>query len=196
VNRVFDEFAVETTAAIQFCVGNAGKIPFAIDKQLSQTLRAEGGRMDENVPYILQNVYDCATRGRDLRGNKLICEELIPMILQRDDFIWGGMENVFLYIERGWGGLCLLLVLKPLHRLYRNKSNAIIGIVVHNKHAGSAHLLKSALDSLDFDVKEIRALLYHFNRTSNSYVEANRKKKSMSIIQETLSQQGLNVVSI
>jgi hypothetical protein len=195
-NKVFDEFAVETTAAIQFCVGNAHKIPLVIDNKLNQTMRAEGGRLDEYMPYVLQNVYDCVLSGRDLGGNKLICEELVPMIMRKDDFILHCVEEIFLYIESGWEGLCLLMVLKPMHRLYRNKNNAIVGIVVHNNHTGSARLMGSALNSLDINVKEIRALLYQFKRKSNSYVEAYGKKKSMDIIQETLSRQRLDVVFI
>lgn len=193
VNHVFDEFTQDLTAAVQFCIGNSQKIPFTMDQQLKQTLRAEGRSMDETVQFILHSIHNCATRGEDLRGNKLLCEELIPM---NDYFAIDSMENVFLYIERRWRGLCLLMILKPRYRLYRNIKNAIIGLVVHNRHAGSAKLLAEALTSLNTRVMEIRSLLYKYNCNSNSYVELKGDKTGMNIIRQKLKEQGYNVVPI
>ena len=79
-NHIFEEFAIDMTAAIQFCIGNSLKIPLSMDQDFHGALEAEGGRkMHQNVTYILQSVYNCTSCGKDLRGNKLVYEQLISM---------------------------------------------------------------------------------------------------------------------
>jgi hypothetical protein len=167
-NAVFDEFADEVTAAIQFCIGNTQKIPFTLDKHFNAALKAEGGRMlEETVADILLSVYKCAFSGKDMLGNKLVHEELIPFM---DDI--GMMDHAFLYVEKGWGGVCLLMILRRNHRLYRNAHNAIMGVVVHKEAEGSAKLLGGAMDALRvIKPRAVRGLLYRFHPRRNCYAE-------------------------
>lgn len=169
-NLVFEEFAVEVTAAIQFCIGSTRKIPATLDKRFNAALRAEGGRvLQETVRDILDSVYKCAFSGKDLKGNLLVYEELIPFMVG-DAWL---MDSVFLYIEREWKGTCVLMILKQNHRLYRNYHNAIVGVVVHNEAIGSAKLLGDALDALRgvIQTQAVRGILYQFHKKSNSYLE-------------------------
>ena len=182
VNKAFDEFATEHTAAIQFCIGNSSKIPSTLDKEFNAALRAEGYDLN-NLHSILKNVYHCAVIGRDTCGKKMAYETVTPMMhkacdgpfLDEENSSYFGMKEVSLFVERGWRGTCMLMVLKRTHRLFRNKNNCIMGFVVHTDSQAAAALLRRALKSFiqrkGHRKMRIRGLLYLYNYKSNCYTD-------------------------
>jgi hypothetical protein len=181
VNNVYDEFANEVTAAIQFCIGNPRKFPIIIDHEFNAALIAEGGFRTDDMTLILESIYKCAKQGTDLLGNKLQCDQLIHIIHQDENAHFNGMQAVYLYIDKSWKGLCLFMVLKKSFRLYRNSKNAYMGLVTHSNSNDAALLLAKTLQCLKskdhMSPQIIRASIYQFKTKTNSYVEIIKKVK-------------------
>lgn len=197
-NHVFEEHTKEVTAAIQFCIGNPRKIPFTLDTEFNAALLAEGFRVDD-ATCILESVFKCAAQGKDLRGNQLQYDKLIPLTeKQGNDISFYGMKKVYLYIDKDWKGVCILMILKETHRLYSNYKNCIMGIVTHGTTMEGAFLLANALKVMDEPeerAKAIRCVVYRFDPHSNSY-EREKKKLTEEGIKKVLGNRGFIMTPI
>jgi hypothetical protein len=172
-NLTFHELEEEETAAIQFCVGNIRNFPSEMDREFTLALQAEGFC---SMEHLLAAVFRCVSLGKDAQGNKLFAEVPMPMRHEDAGLDFYGMETVHLYVEEEWRGLCLLMTLRECHRLYGNRRNALMGIVVHGKgreeEAGA--LLCRALAKTRSSTRKVRGVLYTFHAGSGKYKKVER----------------------
>jgi hypothetical protein len=172
-NLAFLELEQEDTAAIQFCVGNIRKFPSEMDREMTSALQAEGFC---SLERLLAAVFHCVSLGKDTQGNKLFAEVPTPMRQEDGGLDFYGMETVHLYVEEEWRGLCLLMTLRESHRLYGNRRNALMGIVVHGKgrEGEAAALLCRALAKTHASTRKIRGVLYTFHTGNGTYKRVER----------------------